>query len=269
MNRSVTLSLLAIAALTTAKRLFVLSILAAIAFCAVAESVTASTIAQIEAMPNGTTVTVDDNPVITAIINVYGTTIGSWTDSSGNFFLMQDGTGSIEVNGGYPSMWGGYAPALGDTVSVTAKFSNAGGRVVLSSETALAKTGTAAVPDPEIVTIPQLLQSPLPFTIATYAVELTNVRFQQTGYFPAVGVSGTYNITDGTNSMQLALSGSYTSSVVLDGTPIPTGPVNIEGWMIGGDLAPLSITPVPEPGSTVLLATGLIGLLAYAWRNRK
>jgi hypothetical protein len=31
----------------------------------------------------------------------------------------------------------------------------------------------------------------------------------------------------------------------------------------------LTTTPVPEPATAALLATGLIGLLAYAWRKRK
>ena len=29
------------------------------------------------------------------------------------------------------------------------------------------------------------------------------------------------------------------------------------------------ITAIPEPGTLALLATGLIGLLCYAWRKRK
>ena len=31
----------------------------------------------------------------------------------------------------------------------------------------------------------------------------------------------------------------------------------------------ITITPTPEPGTLVLLVTGLLGLLAYAWRKRK
>jgi hypothetical protein len=33
--------------------------------------------------------------------------------------------------------------------------------------------------------------------------------------------------------------------------------------------APMLVTAVPEPGTVALLATGLLGLLAYAWRRRK
>ena len=33
--------------------------------------------------------------------------------------------------------------------------------------------------------------------------------------------------------------------------------------------AQITITPTPEPGTLVLLVTGLLGLLTYAWRKRK
>ena len=32
---------------------------------------------------------------------------------------------------------------------------------------------------------------------------------------------------------------------------------------------PFYVNPIPEPGAFVLLGTGLIGVLAYAWRKRK
>lgn len=38
---------------------------------------------------------------------------------------------------------------------------------------------------------------------------------------------------------------------------------------IGIDNVVLGFTPIPEPGVIVLLATGLLGLLAYAWRKHK
>ena len=31
----------------------------------------------------------------------------------------------------------------------------------------------------------------------------------------------------------------------------------------------MGLSPVPEPGTLAILATGLMGLLAYAWRKRK
>jgi hypothetical protein len=45
-------------------------------------------------------------------------------------------------------------------------------------------------------------------------------------------------------------------------------------WQVGQgsggvDSITLSAAPVPEPTTAILLCTGVIGLLAYAWRKRK
>jgi hypothetical protein len=40
------------------------------------------------------------------------------------------------------------------------------------------------------------------------------------------------------------------------------------GW-VGFDSVAVNVTATPEPGTMVLLFTGLVGLLAYAWRRRR
>jgi hypothetical protein len=45
-------------------------------------------------------------------------------------------------------------------------------------------------------------------------------------------------------------------------------PINTEFWTVYDNVR-LNSEAVPEPGTLVLLATGLIGLVCYAWRKRK
>lgn len=42
-----------------------------------------------------------------------------------------------------------------------------------------------------------------------------------------------------------------------------------EHYFYTGEIAGLTIESVPEPGTIVLLATGMIGLLAFAWQKRR
>ena len=67
----------------------------------------AGTIAQAESQASGTAATLDNNPVITAILSQPGTVNGrtytSWA------VLANDGTGSLELFGAMP---GGYLPTL-------------------------------------------------------------------------------------------------------------------------------------------------------------
>ena len=57
---------------------------------------------------------------------------------------------------------------------------------------------------------------------------------------------------------------SMPTGIVIDGAAYP----NLDSGAISM-LRGAGITVVPEPGTLALLAAGLIGLLAYAWRKRK
>ena len=43
---------------------------------------------------------------------------------------------------------------------------------------------------------------------------------------------------------------------------------NLGSQLPSGVMSGAGVTPVPEPGTLALLAAGLVGLLAYAWRRR-
>jgi autotransporter-associated beta strand protein len=46
-------------------------------------------------------------------------------------------------------------------------------------------------------------------------------------------------------------------------------PVGHQAWAVLDHSSDFGVTAVPEPATLILLATGLLGMLAYAWRKRK
>ena len=74
----------------------------------------------------------------------------------------------------------------------------------------------------------------------------------------------------GSTSSGIVSGGTLATFYVTTGANITfTGQIGLSG----GELIPVtfstSAAPIPEPSTLVLLASGLIGLLAYAWRKRK
>jgi hypothetical protein len=59
---------------------------------------------------------------------------------------------------------------------------------------------------------------------------------------------------------------SYQLTATSATTPISFAGMNVPGYL---DLDDVSVTPVPEPSTLVLLAIGVVSLLAYAWRKRR
>lgn len=80
----------------------------------------ASTIAQIEAQPSGAAVTLNSNPVITAIGSAPGT--GDGYTYSNYVILAEDATGSIDLFGHLPT-GDTYIPSVGDEVGAAGTYS--------------------------------------------------------------------------------------------------------------------------------------------------
>jgi hypothetical protein len=241
------------------KKLAVAVVLNLLAF-GFANSAMAETIAQMEGSAGTGTITT--NPVISAILCqpgvVNGKTYSNWS------FLINDGTGSMDV---YGTMPGGYTPVVGNTVSVSGTYSPYHQIPEMGTVTAISATGAAAVPAPVGTTIPIINVSTLPSSVAGYMLELDGVTISGiSGNFDGSNLQGT--ITDGShNSMTLYYwPTSYSVENANLTGPIPTGRVNMTGFVSvygtpgTAEFTPMTIgtaAPVPEPGTMVLLASGL------------
>jgi hypothetical protein len=241
--------------------------------CAVAACATtafAANITTIEGDSTAALVTLDSNPVITAIGSMPGS--GDGYTYTRYAILAQDSTGSIDLFGALPS--GSPTPAVGDTVSAAGTFSPFDSIPEIGTLTSFSVTGTAPVPAPLVVT-PSQLQGIPDDTILGYYVTLNNVLITQEttsdpvpGSFPTHAL-GTYTLTDlqGNNPVTMfQYASSYSTAGALGGTVVPTGPVNITGTVDVFDNAvefiPFSVTAVPEPASASLLILGGAALVA-------
>ncbi|HWE02695.1 MAG TPA: prepilin-type N-terminal cleavage/methylation domain-containing protein [Tepidisphaeraceae bacterium] len=138
---------------------------------------TLTTIAGVEALTGGT-VTLDNNPVITAIISQPGavTSIGgaskTFAATSGYTFLINDGTGSAEVYQYDKGSNLSYVPQVGDTIQLSATWAPYQQLPEFTTITAATQIGTAAVPSPAVDTIAMVNQNPLLASVTGYPVTL-------------------------------------------------------------------------------------------------
>jgi hypothetical protein len=117
----------------------------------------------------------------------------------------------------------------------------------------------SAPTDPLVV---RLGQAALPWTVADPTYYITHeqlnaglAEFDNLAFTPVAGIIGT--------AAQVWLDTYATATdanhLVIDRLVLTTSPI------VAGAL----YQPVPEPGTLILMVTGLIGLLCYAWRKRK
>ena len=95
--------------------------------------------------------------------------------------------------------------------------------------------------------------------ITALVTSWTSANFSATfadGTSAAASMGGAHNEVD----LSYATTVAQTLTLTIDGGAGGNG---------GFRMVALTGSPVPEPGTLVLAATGLIGLLAYAWRKRK
>lgn len=91
----------------------------------------------------------------------------------------------------------------------------------------------------------------------------------------AAGFSGTFTLADATTQafnltapVGVAKGVHTFIGLTSSSTPITSITINAEP-VAGAWISSVSYVATPEPGTVVLLTTGLFGLLAYAWRKRK
>jgi PEP-CTERM motif len=234
---------------------------------------------------SGTLITYDNAsgayPVVSAILTAPGTVDG-YTYSR-YVFLAEDSTGSLDIFG-LPT-GSAYVPTVGDAIELSGTYSPFDSIPEVGTLTSITLQSQGnGVSTPAVTTIPTILglaQTPtLPLGYGENLLTLDDVSLytDAAGTVPVSGdfpthANGTYYVKDGSgNIMEMYFwASSYSVAGALGGTAIPTGDVDITGFLsVSGGVAqitPFSITSVPEP--TTLALSGVGALLALAFRRRK
>ncbi len=256
-----------------------------IAVVAFAANTMADNWATINSTPSGTPATLDSNPVITAIGSQPGSAFGHTYSSWAIFTADTDGSAAGELFGALPAGNTEPTPTVGDTIGATGTNGPFHQIPEIGSLQTLTHTGTAAVPAPTVWTIPQVLAPPpfltIPANQAGFILELDNVTIYtnsaatlQGGIFP-IG-NGTFYLRDGVNTNIMEMFNwvtSYMACTAFISNTVPTGPVNIVGFLSESsgfpvEITPFQITAVPEPSSVMLIGCGLMGLFAICRRKK-
>jgi hypothetical protein len=262
-------------------RLFVVSLFAVAVIATLSKVASASSIAQAELSASGTALTLDQNPVVSAVLTVPGPTNGFTQSTQRYIFLVDDGTASMDVFAPSPLV-GGYVPAIGDQLTISGPFSPFNGIPEMGAPTAITVNSSGKpTPAPLLETIPAMAsyttQPPTGTAYPSFAghlVTLDNVSVSSatTGNYGTSNVSLT--ITDSSSNTMTAFYNPTTYSLPnqnLFGSPIARSGVNVTGLVQLFNSAPellvMSIAPVPEPSTLVLGSISLIGVLA-AWKKR-
>jgi hypothetical protein len=234
--------------------------------------VMAQTVADVDSQASGTVGTVNDNAVVTAVLS---------SNSTEATYLLQDSTGAIE---GFdiPNA-GGSNPVAGDVVNLSGAFEpfhelpelETKSGVATASET-IVSTGNS-LPADIVYPLADLQNGSTAGGAALLEIgDLDNVTFVETGDFTTANENSNedFEVTDGSLIGQVFIS----SSSPLFNTPIPTGPVDIHGYLSIFSSTPDNdfefdllgtnpITAVPEPASIGLLVAGASLLLRRKTRK--
>jgi len=267
------------------KSIQLLAGLSMIAACSMGMNAMADDAVDILGDASGTKVTYDNYsgayPVISQILSqpsvVGGHTYTSWA------FFASDGTGSLDIFATKTALTtAGYTPTVGDGITVSGTFSPFDQIPEVETITAISggQTPAAPIPAPLVTTIATVNVPVLPLpSIGGQLLQLNNVTIGGTGgvsglfptYSQATTATETFTVSDGVNSMTLFdWVTSYSTDGLMGGTAVPTGPVDIEGFVdvfgtgtaASPEFIPMIITPVPEPSILSLVgATGSLGLL--------